>query len=358
MAKNKELKLLFMGKLKEYFREPTALLGILIFPIIWMLLLGLAFSGKEDSTYSVAYISQSPITKVDQNQVDQIKDQWLSKDNIKIKKFFGVDQKDEAFELYGNQRVLMVIESTGQNSIDLYYNKQNDLARAAALTIEVNDLKSKHAGPTMTIKHVNRFVAGERYIEFLTPGILAFSIFSTCLFGMSMSIVANRRDGLFERFAVTPMRPINYFYALFGGRAVILLLEVFLICTFAYFVFSFNLFKYLGSILGFSLIGTMCFSAIAISMAARSADTSWVGTLTKLITIPSLLLSGAFFSTAVFPEIVQDIIRFLPMTAFVDGLRVLSFGGNWVDIYLQVVILLVITIALTVYSLRKFKWSA
>jgi ABC-type polysaccharide/polyol phosphate export permease len=47
----------------------------------------------------------------------------------------------------------------------------------------------------------------------------------------------------------------------------------------------------------------------------------------NLVTLPMTVVSGVFFSASHFPGWAQPVIRALPLTALIDGLRAISIDG-------------------------------
>ena len=71
-----------------------------------------------------------------------------------------------------------------------------------------------------------------------------------------------------------------------------------------------------------------------------------------------IVLSGVFFSTSRFPEIVQPVIRALPLTALNDALRAVMIDGASVASQAPALLVLVLWGAASfVVALRIFRWS-
>ena len=47
----------------------------------------------------------------------------------------------------------------------------------------------------------------------------------------------------------------------------------------------------------------------------------------NLVTLPMTVVSGVFFSASHFPGWLQPVLRALPLTALIDGLRAISIDG-------------------------------
>jgi ABC-type polysaccharide/polyol phosphate export permease len=70
------------------------------------------------------------------------------------------------------------------------------------------------------------------------------------------------------------------------------------------------------------------------------------------------ICSGVFFSAARFPDVVQPLIKALPLTALIEGVRtVMLDGAGLAAVARQVAILLVWGVVSFAVSLRLFRWQ-
>src|SRR5207249_3871436 len=75
------------------------------------------------------------------------------------------------------------------------------------------------------------------------------------------------------------------------------------------------------------LIGASAFSGIGLLVACRTSRTETVSGLMNLVMLPMWLLSGTFFSSKRFPDVIQPIIQALPLTQLNDALREIMLRG-------------------------------
>jgi ABC-2 type transport system permease protein len=139
---------------------------------------------------------------------------------------------------------------------------------------------------------------------------------------------------------------------------VFLVLEVAAVIIFAALAFGFTV---RGSWLSLGLItvlGGFTFSGIGLLVAARPTTIEGVSGLMNFIMLPMWLLSGTFFSSERFPQVLQPFIKALPLTALNDVLRALmnegaSLASNWIPIG----VLLAWCLISFVVALKIFKWQ-
>ena len=78
------------------------------------------------------------------------------------------------------------------------------------------------------------------------------------------------------------------------------------------------------------VLGGASFGGVGLLVASRAKTMETVSGLMNLVMLPMYVLSGVFFSSERFPEVVQPFIQALPLTALNDGLRaVMNDGAGW-----------------------------
>ncbi|HKY43865.1 MAG TPA: ABC transporter permease, partial [Pyrinomonadaceae bacterium] len=100
------------------------------------------------------------------------------------------------------------------------------------------------------------------------------------------------------------------------------------------------------------------FSGIGLLVAARPTTIEGVSGLMNLVMLPMWLLSGTFFSSERFPQVLQPFIQALPLTAINNVLRAVmnegaALSSNWTPIG----VLLAWCVVSFVVALKIFKWQ-
>jgi ABC-2 type transport system permease protein len=167
-----------------------------------------------------------------------------------------------------------------------------------------------------------------------------------------------RSRKLLKRFAATPMRRSHYLLSFMLSRLVFLVLEVAAVIVFAWLVFGFTV---RGSWLSLALVtvlGGFTFSGIGLLVAARPTTIEGVSGLMNFIMLPMWLLSGTFFSSERFPQVLQPFIKALPLTALNDLLRALmNEGAGLLSNWIPITVLLVWCLISFVVALKIFRWQ-
>jgi len=106
------------------------------------------------------------------------------------------------------------------------------------------------------------------------------------------------------------------------------------------------------------MLGGFAFAGIGLLVASRAKTVETVSGLMNLVMLPMFVLSGVFFSSDRFPDVIQPFVQALPLTALNDALRAVVLEGR--DLSSQAVrigILLGWGVVSSVLALRFFRWN-
>jgi ABC-type multidrug transport system permease subunit len=198
---------------------------------------------------------------------------------------------------------------------------------------------------------------GSRYIDFLIPGLLGMNLMGSAIWGMGFTVVDARRKKLLKRLIATPM-PKQYFllsYVL--SRILMLVAEVGIVLGFGAWIFHVPVRGSLLSLALVCLLGSLTFSAMGLLLASRAKTIEAASGLMNAVMLPMWIASGVFFSAQRFPDVVQPIIKALPLTAAIDALRAnMLQGASLVQLAPQLAVLCAWLIICFVLALKLFRW--
>jgi len=264
---------------------------------------------------------------------------------------------DEAAQALRSGKVTIVVKA-GNDSFEYHLDPTRPESRAARLIVDDVLKRGKGRADVVKVGETTMTEPGARYVDFLVPGLIGMNMMGSGLWGLGFTIVMARSRKLLKRFAATPMRRSHYLFSFMLSRLIFLVLEVGAVIAFAWLVFGFTV---RGSWLSLALItvlGGFTFSGIGLLVAARPTTIEGVSGLMNFIMLPMWLLSGTFFSSERFPQVLQPFIKALPLTALNTVLRGLmnegaSLWSNWIPI----TVMLAWCLISFVVALKIFKWQ-
>jgi ABC-type multidrug transport system permease subunit len=210
----------------------------------------------------------------------------------------------------------------------------------------------------MALRADTTVLPGNRYIDFLIPGLIGLNLLGTGMWGIGFPIASARQQKLLKRLLATPMRKSDYLLSFMFARLVWLLLEVAVVVGFGWLAFGV---KVNGSWLGFAaltMIGAFAFSALGLLVASRAQTIEGVSGLMNLAMLPMWLLSGTFFSAERFPAFMQPVVQALPLTAVNNGLRaIMNEGAGFAAIAPDLLVVIAWGLVSFFLALRVFRWE-
>jgi len=199
---------------------------------------------------------------------------------------------------------------------------------------------------------------GQRYIDWLIPGLIGFNLMSTGLWAMGFYVTQMRQTRQLKRLAATPMRRSDFLLAQVFARFLFLVLEVPLLVVFAWLAFGVTLEGGVAALAVVVLLGAACFTGFGMLVASRARTVETASGLINVVLLPMVVLSGVFFSPTRFPDGAQPFLKALPLTALNDALRgVYNDGVGLTALAPELAIVAGWTVAAFFLALRLFRWQ-
>ena len=334
---------------REFLREPSAFFWVLFMPILWMVVLGFAFSDDTTESYAVGISEEFAISEIVET---------LQKDpEFKVQ----ITPTSELPILLKRGTIMVAVEKLGisNDGGSVVYSFDSSNPQAKRARDRLDNLIQRAAGRKDIVQASDEEIKAERsrYVDFLIPGLLGLSIMTSSLFGVAMTIVANRRENLLKRYLATPMKPYEYIVSHIFGRFFVLVAETLAVLIGGYLIHSFVVDGPWVSFIMFAMLGAASFTGVGLLCAARTKSIPAVSGVTNLIVTPMMLVSGVFFSIAGFPDALLTLVSYLPLTALVNGLRKIALEGQSITaLGFESAVLAVYLVITVVLTKKMFRW--
>jgi ABC-type multidrug transport system permease subunit len=337
---------LILVRLREFCREPQAIFWVYGFPIILAVVLGMAFANAESPPPVVDVQGQD-----DQTDVRELV-RVLKAHDFKVRVCPESECKQRLRT--GETSLYLIPGTKGPTYVFDPTRAEGVLARRWVDDVLAREWLGEKAPPVSEIKTAEK---GNRYIDFLLPGLMGLNIMGGGMWGVGFLIVDMRVKKLFKRFLATPMNRADFLWAILTARMVFIFPEMLTLLLVGWLGFGVPIY---GSPLTLTLVilmGALAFDGIGLLIACRVEKLETVSGLMNLVMLPMWLASGTFFSARRFPDFLQPLIQALPLTPLNDALRaVMLEGAGVVDVGRQLAILGGWTVISFVLALRWFKW--
>ena len=160
------------------------------------------------------------------------------------------------------------------------------------------------------------------YATYLLPGIIAFTLLQTGMFGLAYWMIDLREKGILKRFQVTPISNSQLIGALISTRLVVMLVQVILLTGIGEIFFGTHLYGSSLVILLLLILGGSSFLCIGFLISTMAHSYEEASPMTTIVNIIFTFLGNVFFPTAILPHGLREIGAVLPMTYLAQGLRV------------------------------------
>jgi len=344
MSRTAPIRELALTRLRVMLREPEVLFWVFAFPVLLALGLGIAFRDAPPEPVRVAVVAETGA------------EGYAARLDASAEVSPTVMGAEAAMDALRRGEVALVLE--GGRTVLLRYDPGRPEGRTARAVVDAALQEAAGAPRPVDVRVDEVRQRGDRYIDWLIPGLIGFNLLSTGLWAIGFYIVQMRQNRQLKRLVATPMRRSDFLLSQILARLVFLLLEVPLIVAFAWLVFDVRVEGSLAAVGLITVLGATCFSGLGLLAASRARTTEGVSGIINVIMMPMLVLSGVFFSASRFPDAVQPLIRILPLTAVNDALRTVyndglplhAAGG-------ELLIVVAWTAVCFLLALRWFRWQ-
>jgi ABC-2 type transport system permease protein len=353
---------------RGYVRNAAGLFFGLIFPVILILIFGAIFSSNSSGKITVYLQNQDtgpfspPFVDISGNFTQALNStgtlnvqlvpasenftQYLSdhssSDGIIIPANFSVNyalQKHIEVVVYGNptQSSNGIVLGT-VSGITNYFNLQryggSDIIGIASATITSEEPK---------------------YIDFLVPGLIGFSILVSPMFSMVNISSEYKKNKLFKQMSLTPLTKLEWlaskvlWYIFLSGLSFLFMVVV------GVFVFGAHIVLTVW-LIPFFILGPMLFCSLGMLVGTITKSVETASVVGNIITFPMMFLSGTFFPISLMPDYLQTIAHGLPLFYVIEGLNGVMTYGNYVQAAIDIVVVAAIAIFLFVAAAKLFKW--
>lgn len=342
---------LALARFRLFYREPGSMFWTFGFPLVLSIVLGIAFRNRDPEPVVVAVESSSALTLA---RAERAKEILAKADDVKVK----VLPPDEAnAELRTGKVSLVVVPEDGGDGYAYRYDPTRPESRLARSVTD--DVLQRGEGRKDAYAPVAKIVTepGSRYIDFLIPGLVGLGLMSTGLWGIGFALAEMRTKKLIKRLTATPMRRSDFLLSFLLVRAVLLPIELAPLLLFARLVFDVGVHGNILTLGLTALVGGLAFAGMGLLLACRAENPQIVSGLINVVSFPMYLCSGVFFSSSRFPDAVQPLIRYMPLTALNDALRAVMIDGAPLSaVGGKVILCAAWGLVSFVLAIRFFKW--
>jgi ABC-2 type transport system permease protein len=357
---------LYVAEVKEFTRDRMAIFWTIAFPLLFIMLFGMIFSGGNTGfSLDVGLVAQGsdPATAGVVAGFRQVPVFKLSE---------SADLDAELAALRAGERDMVVVLppdlpgaiASGQTgTVEVYYDPSSQTTAQAGLSIlnemfNLAERRIRGTAPLFRLEPKQIQTKPLRNIDYLVPGILAMSLMQLGLFATAQPLVSLREQGVMRRLGATPLSRRLVLASHIAFRMTVGLAQTVIILTLGNLVFQVQIGDNLPLLALIVVLGMMLFVTIGFAIAGLARSEESAAGIAQLINFPMMFLSGVFFPLSIMPGFLQTVAAALPLTYVADALRQVMVDAPPVNAMgtnlLLTAVWLVVAIGLAV---KLFRWE-
>jgi len=360
------------ASLRSIFRSPSAVVFSLLFPLIFIVIFANIGGGavtvdvgvsKTCDTINPVYKALKQIKVIrlirNSNETAQLKD--LAKGSIDA--IINIKVNGPSWSVYPPLNMLGKIPFEIQVKYSAASPDKGNILKSVLTSViySINDKIFHNEAKLAELKEITVTGREYKYIDFILPGQLGFSLLNIGVFGTAFVFLSLRQTLVIKRFFATPVKKYSIILGEMLARVAFALLGAIIIISIGHYAFGFTLVNGTITVLNMLLlafIGLVVFMGFGFIISGLARNETSVPPLSNIITLPQFLLSGTFFSTAAFPKWLQPVSNILPLTHLNNAMRKVAFeGAGLADVTHQLLILLVWGVVIYSVAIKTFKWE-
>ncbi len=256
-------------------------------------------------------------------------------------------------EQTGQANLQLIADASDPNSAEMLSNYAQ-----AILAAYIKDLNIAEMGNKIIQTETRmQFNPGLKGVFMFVPGTMALILMLISAMMTSITIAREKEIGTMEVLLISPLRPIQIIVGKVAPYFILSFINAVVIVALGYFVFGLpirgNLLLLMAECMLFILMALSL--GILISTAAKSQQVAMFISMFALM-LPTMLLSGFIFPIENMPSILQWLSIIMPPRWFIIIIKnIMLKGTGFMFVWQETLILIVMTLAFVVISVKKFK---
>jgi ABC-2 type transport system permease protein len=355
---------LTVANMKGLVRDRAALFWTFFFPIMFVLLFGVLFSGSGNSKVSIGFVDQDSGGAVS----TQLHDAFVAVPLLNVQTG-NLDDEKAAMQRGDISAIVVVPEGLNQAvaakqpvQLGLYTDpsktQTTQVVEGVATQIANGfNLGLAHGSVIIGVAEQNLTSTNISTVAYLVPSILAMALMQLGVFA-AVPLVQQREKGILKRMGATPLARWKLVASNILLRLVVAAVDTVLILGVGIAVFHIEIVGNLLEAAGFVFLGAGAFLALGFMLASFLKTEEQATGVVQVVQMPLMFLSGIFFPFDFMPDFLRSIARLLPLTYLGDGLRQSMVNGTQIaPIALDAAILFGWLVVCLAISARSFRWE-
>lgn len=325
---------LLVADIKMLFRNRQALFWNLAFPLMFTVIFGYFFGGKDVGGGTVAFVNNSD------SYVSRILDSEFTKLGlVKIERVGSLGAAREMVKRNQADVIVAVPANFGQpfpgapTKITVYtdagYAQTNAVVNGflGAFLTEAN-YRILNVRPVLSLEQKTTSSRHLGYFDFVLVGLIGMALMNSSIQGLAIAMSRYRESKILKRITTTPLPTWKFITAEVLSHLVVNVVQVAVILVVGVRFFGGHVYGSLPMVFALSLLGAVLFQLIGFFIASVSRTTAAAEGMSTAISVPMMFLAGVFFPVDQLPKWLFTIVQCLPLAPLLRMLRVVALENR------------------------------
>jgi len=358
---------LTIANFKSFYRNRAALFWTLAFPVIFIVLFGSIFSGR-DTRFTLGWVDHDATPASAQlrdgfAQVPLLTVTNVDEDAAALDRMRAGDFDAVVVVPAGTGAALLPGGAAGDPiALAVYTDPSRQTASTAvqqvvAQIVATTNQRIAGVPPALTVETRSLQTQSISSAAYFVPSILAMALMQLGIFA-SIPLVVQREKLILKRLSATPLTRATLVSSNVLMRLLIAAIQTLLIVGIGAYLFGVAIVGNIAVVVGFIALGALAFLAVGYVIASYARTEESANALTSIVQFPLMFLSGIFFPITFMPEWLRPVAAFLPLTYLADALRQTMVGGTaYAPLFVDALVLGGWLIVSFLISARFFRWQ-
>jgi len=355
----------FIANLKEFLRDRSSLFWFLAFPVIFIFIFGMVYSGNGEQTFKIGVVrdAKNPFSNNISKALESVPNFEVIYNEYEIERealnngerALVITIPDIEYEQLNNNKsydIKVLYDSTRQQTSQILLSVIRQVFNEVERNITGSPQLFEVSTETIQPDKINSFD-----FSYILPGILAMALMQLGLFG-GLQILNLREQGIIRGLGVTPLPRITLLGSEILIRLIMALVQTFIIIFIGVTVFDLRIVGGFFEVTGLVILGAITFISLGYMLISFASSPESGERIIQAVQFPMLFLSGIFFPIAIMPDYIKPVVRAIPLTYLGDGLRQIMVGTTpEYSMSFNIMILLLWFLISLFVAIKFWKWE-
>jgi len=356
---------------RRLFRDRIAIFFTFLFPMLFLFIFGGIFGRPSTVSFDIAVINESRsefasgfAKSAKEGSIFTVSEEITTR--LQAEEALSRSQIDAAIVLPEDFGAVSAGQQNPGGQARVLYSLNNQQTAQAIIPViqgmfegTNEDIIGERKTPFSVVgESINK--EGLSNFDYLFAGLIGFSILGMGLFGPTNVFPRMKQRGILRRYHTTSLKVWQFVAGNIISNSVAALLSVTFMIAVALAVpfFDIHLNGNVIELALFIVLGAIVIFGFGLAIGGWAKNENQAAPLSNMVSFPMMFLSGTFFPRFLMPEWLQTVSEFIPLTPFIDGVRMIMVEGrHLIEIGPQIGMLAVWGLVIYTIAFRVFRWE-